>query len=72
MYQGYVNGLVSQRDQEKYFFKLQDLTKIQEMFDDMIGTVSILHTKVTLLYLFNHLYFVHVFCGTKEREMTSL
>ncbi|XP_058613558.1 complement factor B-like [Onychostoma macrolepis] len=31
-----INGLVSQRDQEKYFFKLQDLTKIQEMFDDMI------------------------------------
>ncbi|KAF4098470.1 hypothetical protein G5714_020500 [Onychostoma macrolepis] len=34
--QEYINGLVSQRDQEKYFFKLQDLTKIQEMFDDMI------------------------------------
>uniref|UniRef100_A0A672KYS6 C3/C5 convertase n=1 Tax=Sinocyclocheilus grahami TaxID=75366 RepID=A0A672KYS6_SINGR len=31
-----VNGLVSQRDQEKYFFKLQDLTKVQQMFDDMI------------------------------------
>ncbi|KAF4098468.1 hypothetical protein G5714_020498 [Onychostoma macrolepis] len=31
-----INGLVSQRDQEKYFFKLQDLAKVQEMFDDMI------------------------------------
>uniref|UniRef100_A0A8C1P9C4 C3/C5 convertase n=1 Tax=Cyprinus carpio TaxID=7962 RepID=A0A8C1P9C4_CYPCA len=31
-----INGLVSQRDQEKYFFKLQDLTEVQEMFDDMI------------------------------------
>lgn len=44
-----VNGLVSQRDQEKYFFKLQDLTKIQEMFDNMIGTVSILHPKMKFL-----------------------
>uniref|UniRef100_A0A8C2KS53 C3/C5 convertase n=1 Tax=Cyprinus carpio TaxID=7962 RepID=A0A8C2KS53_CYPCA len=31
-----INGLVSQRDQEKYFFKLKDLTEVQEMFDDMI------------------------------------
>ncbi|XP_026051751.1 complement factor B-like [Carassius auratus] len=31
-----VNGLVSQRDQEKYFFKLQDLTEVQQMFEDMI------------------------------------
>uniref|UniRef100_A0A8C2ACJ3 C3/C5 convertase n=1 Tax=Cyprinus carpio TaxID=7962 RepID=A0A8C2ACJ3_CYPCA len=30
-----INGLVSQRDQEKYFFKLKDLTEVQEMFDDM-------------------------------------
>uniref|UniRef100_A0A671SDJ1 C3/C5 convertase n=1 Tax=Sinocyclocheilus anshuiensis TaxID=1608454 RepID=A0A671SDJ1_9TELE len=33
-----INGLVSQRDQEKYFFKLKDLTEVQEMFNDMIGT----------------------------------
>uniref|UniRef100_A0A8C2AED3 C3/C5 convertase n=1 Tax=Cyprinus carpio TaxID=7962 RepID=A0A8C2AED3_CYPCA len=32
-----INGLVSQRDQEKYFFKLKDLTEVQEMFDDMTG-----------------------------------
>ncbi|XP_016109746.1 complement factor B-like isoform X2 [Sinocyclocheilus grahami] len=31
-----INGLVSQRDQEKYFFKLKDLTEVQEMFNDMI------------------------------------
>uniref|UniRef100_A0A8C1PKB8 C3/C5 convertase n=1 Tax=Cyprinus carpio TaxID=7962 RepID=A0A8C1PKB8_CYPCA len=31
-----VNGLVSQRDQEKHFFKLQDLKEVQEMFDNMI------------------------------------
>ncbi|XP_026090411.1 complement factor B-like [Carassius auratus] len=31
-----INGLVSQRDQEKYFFKLKDLTEVQAMFDDMI------------------------------------
>uniref|UniRef100_A0A8C1BA27 C3/C5 convertase n=1 Tax=Cyprinus carpio carpio TaxID=630221 RepID=A0A8C1BA27_CYPCA len=31
-----INGLVSQRDQEKYFFKLKDLTEVQKMFDDMI------------------------------------
>ncbi|XP_050949613.1 complement factor B [Labeo rohita] len=31
-----INDLVSQRDQEKFFFKLKDLTTVQEMFDDMI------------------------------------
>ncbi|RXN32629.1 complement factor B-like protein [Labeo rohita] len=31
-----INGLVSQKDQEKHFFKLLDLTKVQEMFDDML------------------------------------
>ncbi|XP_059398950.1 complement factor B-like [Carassius carassius] len=31
-----INGLVSQRDQEKYFFKLKDLTEVQKMFDDII------------------------------------
>uniref|UniRef100_UPI0023493D34 hypothetical protein n=1 Tax=Providencia sp. PROV257 TaxID=2949945 RepID=UPI0023493D34 len=31
-----VNDLVSQRDQEKYFFKLKDLTEVQKMFEDMI------------------------------------
>ncbi|XP_016376833.1 complement factor B-like, partial [Sinocyclocheilus rhinocerous] len=31
-----INGLVSQRDQEKYFFKLKNLTEVQEMFNDMI------------------------------------
>ncbi|XP_052392645.1 complement factor B [Carassius gibelio] len=36
VYLEYINGLVSQRDQEKYFFKLRDLTEVQEMFDDMI------------------------------------
>ncbi|XP_073680381.1 complement factor B-like isoform X1 [Garra rufa] len=36
VYQGYINGLVSHKDQEKHFFKLRDLTKVQEMFDDMI------------------------------------
>ncbi|KAI2651277.1 Complement factor B [Labeo rohita] len=32
-----INDLVSQRDQEKFFFKLKDLTTVQEMFDDMIA-----------------------------------
>uniref|UniRef100_A0A8C1P6S9 C3/C5 convertase n=1 Tax=Cyprinus carpio TaxID=7962 RepID=A0A8C1P6S9_CYPCA len=36
VYLEYINGLVSQRDQEKYFFKLRDLTEVQDMFDDMI------------------------------------
>ncbi|XP_043077997.1 complement factor B-like [Puntigrus tetrazona] len=31
-----MNDLVSQRDREKYFFKLQDLTEVQNMFVDMI------------------------------------
>ncbi|XP_073689238.1 complement component bfb, partial [Garra rufa] len=40
-----INDLVSHKDQEKHFFKLPDLTKVQEMFDNMIGTVSIFHPK---------------------------
>ncbi|RXN19432.1 complement factor B-like protein [Labeo rohita] len=31
-----INDLVSNRDEEKHFFKLRDLTVVQEMFDDMI------------------------------------
>lgn len=49
VHQEAINGLVSQRDKEKYFFKLQNLTKVQEMFDEMIGTVSIFNTTVTFL-----------------------
>uniref|UniRef100_A0A8C2HHG7 C3/C5 convertase n=1 Tax=Cyprinus carpio TaxID=7962 RepID=A0A8C2HHG7_CYPCA len=36
VYDKYINSLVSQRDHEKYFFKLQDLEEVQEMFDNMI------------------------------------
>ncbi|XP_073680385.1 complement factor B-like [Garra rufa] len=36
VYQEDLNDLVSQKDQEKHFFKLQDLAKVQEMFDHMI------------------------------------
>ncbi|XP_043077998.1 complement factor B-like [Puntigrus tetrazona] len=36
VYKEYINDLVSQRDREKHFFKLQDLTEVQNMFDDMI------------------------------------
>ncbi len=43
-----INGLVSHRDGEKYFFKLQNLTKVQEMFDDMIGTVSIFNISIII------------------------
>lgn len=38
-----VNGLVSQRDQEQHFFILPDLDKVQETFDNMIGTVAIIY-----------------------------
>ncbi|XP_056117955.1 complement factor B-like [Rhinichthys klamathensis goyatoka] len=31
-----MNGLVSQRDQEQYFFMVPDLDQVQEMFDSMI------------------------------------
>ncbi|KAK2872808.1 hypothetical protein Q8A67_022705 [Cirrhinus molitorella] len=31
-----INDLVSHKDQEKHFFKLQNLEKVQEMFDNMI------------------------------------
>ncbi|XP_048021310.1 complement factor B-like isoform X2 [Megalobrama amblycephala] len=32
----YMNGLVSQRDKEKYFFKVPDLDEMQKMFDSMM------------------------------------
>ncbi|XP_067280664.1 complement factor B-like [Pseudorasbora parva] len=32
----YINGLVSQRDQEKHFFHLLNLDEVQTMFDNMI------------------------------------
>jgi len=38
-----MNGLVSQRDQEQYFFMLPDLDKVQDTFDSMIGTNIHIH-----------------------------
>ncbi len=48
IHQEVINGLVSQRDEEKYFFKLQNLTKVQDMFDKMIGTVSIFNISIII------------------------
>ncbi|KAL1252859.1 hypothetical protein QQF64_017552 [Cirrhinus molitorella] len=36
VYQEDINDLVSQKDQEKHFFKLQDLTMVPEMLDEMM------------------------------------
>ncbi|RXN32628.1 alpha-actinin-3-like isoform X2 [Labeo rohita] len=52
VYQEYIKGLVSQKDQEKHFFKLLDLTKVQEMFDDMIVVKVknyVLHPKYNII-----------------------
>lgn len=52
-----MNGLVSQRDQEQYFFMLPDLDKVQETFDNMIGTVAIIY-RFNIHFLYNIYWFI--------------